>query len=94
MQRILLDQDIKPLSEFRANAAAFIKQVQATKRPMVITSHGKSAAVLLDVAEYEDLLERNEVLQDIHMAEQQLQEGKGISHKEAKNRILGSLSKQ
>ena len=94
MQRILLDQDIKPLSEFRANAAAFIKQVQATKRPMVITSHGKSAAVLLDVAEYEDLLERNEVLQDIHMAEQQLQEGKGISHKEAKKRILGSLSKQ
>jgi prevent-host-death family protein len=94
MQRILLDQDIKPLSEFRANAAAFIKQVQATKRPMVITSHGKSAAVLLDVSEYEDLLERNEVLQDIHMAEQQLQEGKGISHKEAKNRILGSLSKQ
>ena len=94
MQRILLDQDIKPLSEFRANAAAFIKQVQATKRPMVITSHGKSAAVLLDVAEYEDLLEKNEVLQDIHMAEHQLQEGKGISHKEAKNRILGSLSKQ
>ena len=94
MQRILLDQDIKPLSEFRANAAAFIKQVQATKRPMVITSHGKSAAVLLDVSEYEDLLERNEVLQDIHMAEQQLQEGKGISHKEAKNRKLGSLSKQ
>ena len=94
MQRILLDQDIKPFSEFRANAAAFIKQVQATKRPMVITSHGKSAAVLLDVSEYEDLLERNEVLQDIHMAEQQLQEGKGISHKEAKNRILGSLSKQ
>jgi len=94
MQRILLDQDIKPLSEFRANAAAFIKQVQATKRPMVITSHGKSAAVLLDVSEYEDLLERNEVLQDIHMAEQQLQEGKGISHKEAKNRILGSLSKK
>lgn len=94
MLRILLDQDIKPLSEFRANAAAFIKQVQATKRPMVITSHGKSAAVLLDVAEYEDLLERNEVLQDIHMAEQQLQEGKGISHKEAKNRILGSLGKQ
>ena len=94
MQRILLDKDIIPLSEFRANAAAFIKQVQATKRPMVITSHGKSAAVLLDVSEYEDLLERNEVLQDIHMAEQQLQEGKGISHKEAKNRILGSLSKQ
>lgn len=40
MQRVLLDQDIKPLSEFRTNAAAFIKQVQTTKRPLVITTHG------------------------------------------------------
>ena len=94
MQRILLDQDIKPLSEFRANAAAFIKQVQATKRPMVITSHGKSAAVLLDVAEYEALIEKSEVVQDIHMAEQQIEEGKGISHKDAKSRIFGILGKQ
>lgn len=80
MQRILLDQDIKPLSEFRANAAAFIKHVQTTKRPLVITTHGKSAAVLLDVVEYETLVEKSEVLQDIHTAERQLEEGKGLGH--------------
>jgi len=91
MQRILLDQDIKPLSEFRANAAAFIKQVQATKRPLVITTHGKSAAVLLDVAEYEALIEKSEVLQDIHTAEGQLMEGKGIGHNEAKRLVLERL---
>jgi prevent-host-death family protein len=90
MQRVLLDQDIKPLSEFRANAAAFIKQVQTTKRPLVITTHGKSAAVLLDVAEYEALIEKSEVLQDIHMAERQLEEGKGLGHEEAKSRVLES----
>ncbi|MGD0281279.1 MAG: type II toxin-antitoxin system Phd/YefM family antitoxin [Dissulfurispiraceae bacterium] len=91
MQRVLLDQDIKPLSEFRANAAAFIKQVQATKRPLVITTHGKSAAVLLDVVEYEALIEKSEVLQDIHAAEQQLKEGKGLGHKEAKSQVLERL---
>jgi len=93
MQRLLLDQDIKPLSEFRANAAAFIKQVQTTKRPMVITTHGKSAAVLLDVVEYEALIEKSEVLQDIHTAERQLEEGKGLGHEEAKSRVLESLRK-
>ena len=91
MQRVLLDQDIKPLSEFRANAAAFIKQVQTTKRPLVITSHGKSAAVLLDVVEYEALVEKGEVLQDIHTAERQLEEGKGLRHEKAKSRVLESL---
>lgn len=91
MQRVQLDQDIKPLSEFRANAAAFIKQVQKTKRPLVITTHGKSAAVLLDVAEYEALIERSEVLQDIHTAEGQLKEGKGLGHKEAQKRVMDRL---
>jgi antitoxin YefM len=91
MQRVLLDQDIKPLSEFRANAAAFIKQVQTTKRPLVITSHGKSAAVLLDVVEYEALIEKSEVLQDIRTAERQLEEGKGLGHEKAKSRVMKNL---
>ena len=42
-------QDIKPLSEFRANVATFVEHVQATKRPLVLTQHGRSAAILLAV---------------------------------------------
>jgi antitoxin YefM len=93
MHRLLLDQDIKPLSDFRANAAAFLKQVQKTKRPLVITSHGKSAAVLLDVSEYEALIDKIELLQDIHAAEQQLEAGKGAGHEEAKKQILEKLGR-
>ncbi len=93
MQRLILNKDIKPLSEFRANAAGFIKQVQQTKRPLVITSHGKTAAVLIGVAEYEDLVEKIELLQDIKVAERQLEAGKGIPHAEAKKRILQRLAK-
>jgi len=94
MPRVILDQDIKPLSEFRANAAAFIKQVQTTKRPLVITTHGKSAAVLLDVAEYEALIEKSEALQDIHTAERQLEAGKGCGHKEAKRQASERLRRE
>ena len=88
MQRILLDQDIKPLSEFRANASTLMLQVQKTKRPLVITQHGKSVAVLVDVREYEALLEKVEILQDIHLAESQLEEGRGVSHESAKKEVL------
>jgi antitoxin YefM len=94
MPRALFDQDIKPLSEFRANAAAFIKQVQTTKRPLVITTHGKSAAVLLDVAEYEALVEKSEVLQDIQAAERQLEEGKGRGHEEAQRQVAERLCRE
>jgi len=91
MKRIQLHQDIRPLSEFRANAAALIEQVRSSKRPMVITQHGKSSAVLLDVQEYESLIEKMELLQEIHIAESQLKEGSGIEHEEAKKRSLSRL---
>jgi len=88
MQRVQLDKDIRPLSEFRANVASFIKEVQKTKRPLVITQHGKSAAVMLDVAEYEALVEKIELLTDIQIAETQLNKGEGVSHEKAREKIL------
>ncbi|CAN5752735.1 type II toxin-antitoxin system Phd/YefM family antitoxin [soil metagenome] len=86
-----LSQDIRPLSEFRSNAAAFVQHVRSTRRPLVLTQHGRSAAVLLDIAEYERLLEQLEVLQEVQTAEQQLAEGQGIEHNDAKEQILARL---
>ena len=83
MQRIQLDEDIQPLSKFRSNVTSFINKVQKTKRPLVITRRGKSAAVILDVTEYETLMEKLELLTEIQIAESQLQRGEGISHEEA-----------
>ena len=91
MQRIQLDEDIRPLSEFRANVASFIDKVRKTKRPLVITQRGKSAAVMMDVAEYESLIDKLELLTDIQIAESQLQKGEGIDHENAKDQILKKL---
>ena len=93
MQRIQLAEDIQPLSEFRANVASFIDKVRKTKRPLVITQRGKSAAIMMDVVEYEKLIEKLELLTDIHIAESQLKRGEGISHEEAKNQISGKIKK-
>lgn len=84
-------EDIRPLSEFRANAAAFVQRVRSTRRPLVLTQHGRGAAVLLDIAEYERLVEQIELLQEVQTAEQQLAEGEGVEHSEAKVQILARL---
>lgn len=93
MHRVILDQDVKPISEFRANAATLVQQVQRTKRPLVITQQGRSAAVLLDVAEYEKLLAKLELLQDIHTAETQVDSGEAISHAAARRKALERFGK-
>ena len=91
MQRIQLDKDIKPLSEFRSKVTSCMDQVHKTKRPLLITQNGKSSAVLMDVSEYESIIERLELLQDIQIAKSQIQEGKGIKHSEAKKMIIDRI---
>lgn len=87
MYRVILNKDIKTLSDFRSNVSDFINQIHETKRPIIITQHGKSAAVLLDVAAYEKLIDKLEIIQDIETSTKQIEEGKGISHKQAYTRL-------
>jgi antitoxin YefM len=81
-------QDIQSLTAFRANVASFVDQVRQTRRPLVLTQHGQSAAVLLGAAEYEALVEELEVLRDISISERELAEGKGVPHAEVKAQLL------
>jgi len=92
MRRINLSQDIKSLSDFRANAASYVQNIKRTRRPMVITQNGRSSAVVIDVDEYESLLEKIELLQDVQIARQQLAQGKGIDQKSAKEMILKNIN--
>jgi antitoxin YefM len=75
-------QDVQPLSAFRANAAGFLDQVRSTKRPLVLTQHGKSAAVVLDVDQYEALVDEIELIRDIRQAKDELARGEGVPHDE------------
>lgn len=93
MRHINLEDDIKSLSEFRANSANFIKQIKDTKRPLILTQHGKSAAVLVDVAEYQATIEKLELLQEIQTAERQIAEGKILSNEQVKKRITDRYTK-
>jgi len=93
MQRLKIDQDIKPLSAVRTGIANFIKQVHDTKRPVIITQHGKSVAVLLDVYEYEAIQEKLELLTDVQASLNQLENGQGIAHEYAKEKVLQRIKK-
>ena len=93
MTRLKLEEDVKPLSEFRANAAALLEQVHQTGRPLLITQHGKSAAVLLDVAAYDDMVEKLELLEDIRVADAQLRAGQGVENEDARAQLLARLKK-
>ncbi len=92
-RRVKLNTDIKPVSEFRANAAGLIDHVNQSRRPLVLTQRGHSAAVVLGVEEYERMVEEIELLSDVRLALQQLETGKGVSNREAKAELRRRFSK-
>ena len=93
MKRLRVNEDIRPMSEFRTGIASFLKQIHDTKRPLIITQHGKGVAVLLDAGEYEAMQERIELLQDIQASVSQVEAGQGIEHKDAKATVLKRIRK-
>ena len=87
MHKIQLDQDIQPLSKFRSKVSYYFDQVRKTKRPLIITQNGKSSAILLDVSEYQQMIDKIEVLEDIKLAESQISQGMAISHKDVRKKF-------
>ncbi|MGN8224116.1 type II toxin-antitoxin system Phd/YefM family antitoxin [Gracilimonas sp. BCB1] len=82
MSHIQLDRDIRSLSDFRANAASYIERVKSKRRPLILTQHGKSSAVLIDVEDYQKMLDKIELLEELSAARKELDNGEGISHDE------------
>lgn len=91
MQRINPESNSHALSDFSAGVAAYIQQVTETKKPLLITQHGKNVAVLSDVGEFENMQTRLELLEEIYKAESQINDGQGISHRDAKVMVMKGI---
>jgi antitoxin YefM len=91
MRPLKLDEDIRPLSEFRAEVASFVKRINDTQRPLVLTQRGRGVVVVVDIAEYAAMRERLETIDDIAAARVELAAGAGVSHEAARAQVLSRL---
>ena len=85
--KVKLAEDVTPVTDFRTNAAELLEKVKKTKRPLILTQRGRSAAILEDVKEYEDRLERLELLEAIVQGLQAAEQGDTVSHRDAMRRL-------
>lgn len=87
MPQLRPSTDVRPVTDFRANTSAVLEQVQTTKRPIILTQHGRSAAVLLDPQVFEDLVSENEFLRELAISETQFASGHVLPHDEVVRRV-------
>ena len=58
MKNINISKDIIPIGEFKKSLSKWLKNVQNTGHPLIITQNGRPAGVLLSPSEYDELIHK------------------------------------
>jgi prevent-host-death family protein len=75
------------VTTLKRNATVLLSELERDKEPILITQHGVPSAYLVDVETYEKLQRRMKVLEGIARGERAVEEGRTVSHEEAKTRM-------
>ena len=59
MKPLQVTDDIVPVGEFKARMAETIRRLRASGRAVILTQHGKPAAVLITPQEFDRICERD-----------------------------------
>ncbi len=74
-----ISQDIKPVTYLKSRAADLLKQINETRRPVIITQNGEPRAILQDPKSYENMRNAIGILKLISQGEEEIQDGKSKS---------------
>ena len=78
MKAIKVAKGVVPIGEFKNNAANWLAELNSTGNPIVITQHGKPAAVLLTPHEFDRIQYKDAFLASIEKGSQELENRMGI----------------
>jgi prevent-host-death family protein len=78
---------LEPVTAVKRRATEIIRGLRQDQHPVIITEHGRSAAVLMDIASYDELVSRLEVLEGLARGERAITERRVVSHTAARRRM-------
>ena len=84
---IQISEDILPISDFKVQSGKILRRLKKGGRPVVITRHGRPAGVLISLAEYDRLTERERFVTAVEEGLAAAEAGRTISHEEFVRRM-------
>jgi prevent-host-death family protein len=67
--------NIRPLTDFRKNMKEYISELNASKQPIILTQHGKSAAVLLNAEKFQEMQDQIEFMRKVAVGLEDYKQG-------------------
>ena len=75
------------VTTLKRQATKLLADLHETKEPILITEHGQPSAYLLDVGDYELMIDRMKILEGIAKGEQAIREGRIMDMAQAKEKM-------
>ena len=75
------------MTTLKRRATELLSELSRDKEPILITQHGLPSAYLVDVDSFESLKRRIKLLEGIARGERAIEDGRTLSHEEAKSRM-------
>ena len=75
------------VTTLKRQATDLLDDVERSREPILITQHGLPSAYLVDVESYELLQRRMKLLEGIARGEKAIEEGRTVTHAQAKQRL-------
>jgi prevent-host-death family protein len=88
---INLVEDIRSISYVKAHTAEIMKQVGEKNNPMVITQNGEAKAVLMDVKQYQNIVDSINLLKILSIGENDIKNDRIYTHEELQKKINSLL---
>ena len=75
------------VTTLKRQATEILNQLEKDREPILITQHGVPSAYLVDVETFETLQRRMTLLEGIARGEKAIEEGRVVTHEQAKRRM-------
>jgi antitoxin YefM len=87
MKKISISNDIVPVAEFKTSISKYLKSLKETGHPVIITSNGRPAGVLITPLEYDNLTYKSLFVESVNRGLKDVESGESCSTEELKEKI-------
>ena len=71
-------RNITTLTDFRKNIKKYLEEIRVHRRLIVLTQHGKSAAVVMDSEKYQEMQDQIDFMRKVTLSLEDFREGRTV----------------
>jgi prevent-host-death family protein len=84
---VKFSEDVVPLGDMKMNPGKIVRRVDETRRPVLLTNHGRGVAVVQALSEYEAAQEERDFMRAVVAGLADIEAGRVVSLEDVKRRL-------